>query len=125
MSKVPKNAQKVFNHAKEKPGLSIYEISKDLGVDYKNTHSAVGYCEKMGFLQSFAGIKNNRPRREIFVVPELMNLDLARVNFEAGSKLLENKQIRRKSYFEHHGSMTLPVSDLPSLVLKKRSFTAW
>lgn len=125
MRKIPKNAQKIFNHAKANPRLSIYELAADLGIDYKNAHLAVAFCEKMGFVKSELSLKNNKPRREVFVIPAMQNLNISKVAFESGNKLIEAKATNRLRFFQKHGSMVVTPNLGVELVIENESFDKW
>ena len=148
MRKIPVSMQKVFNFARSNGRISIYQIAKALELDYKNVHAAVKRCEDLGLLSSVIEQSMNRPVRLVFVRPEIADLRIESVFLEAGSRLLERKESRRKAYFEMHGSMSLPrkqdlmqeftspnptglksLSDweakpLPSISLRKKPFVA-
>ncbi len=125
MRKVPKNAQKIFNHVKANPRLSIYELAADLGINYKNAHVSVDFCEKMGFVKSELSLKNNKPRREIFVIPAMHNLNIAKVAFESGNKLIDAKAANRKRFFQKYGSMAVAPNLNVELVVENESFDKW
>lgn len=124
MRNIPKSVQKVFDLAKASPGLSIYEISKQLGVDYKNTHSSIGWCEAYGLLRSQTVVSNNRRRREVSVPPDLLGVDLSDVSLASGQRMLAAKQSKRAEFFKEHGSMTNKNPE-PSLVIKSPAFDKW
>ena len=125
MRKIPKNAQKIFNYAKANPRLSIYELAANLGIDYKNAHVAVAFCEKMGFVKSELSFKNNKPRREVFVVPAMHNLNISKVAFESGNKLVDAKALNRRKFFQKYGSMVVAPNLNVELVIENESFDKW
>lgn len=125
MRKIPPNAQKIFNQAKAKPGLSVYELAKSLGLDYKNAHNAVEVCEKLGLIQSEMKLSRNKPRREVFVVAQALGLNLSEVGIESGEKLMAAKAEKRLRFFQEHGSMA-PVKSLSGkIAIKNEAFNKW
>ncbi len=124
MRGIPKNAQKVFGQAKSQTGMSVYQIAKSLGLDYKNAHNAVEFLEQWGFITSEHAVRNNKPCRLVHVPSELQGLDLVNVSIESGEKLMLQKENRRKAYFQTHESVTIP--DTPPLIsLNKKSLKVW
>lgn len=110
MKKIPVSMQKVFNFARSQGRVNIYKIAKGLDLDYKNVHVAVKRCEELGLLSSVMERFNNRQVKIVFVRPEIVGLRIESVFLEVGSRLLERKELRRKKYFDMHGSMSLPQS---------------
>lgn len=105
MRKIPNSMQKVFNFARSQGRVNVYKIAKDLDLDYKNVHVAVKRCEELGLLSSVMERSNNRLVKIVFPRPEIIGLRIESVFLEAGSRLLKQKESRRKAYFEMHGSM--------------------
>lgn len=110
MRKIPDSMQKVFNFAKSQGRVNVYKIAKDLDLNYKNVHVAVKRCEELGLLSSVMERSNNRLVKIVFPRPEIIGLRIESVFLEAGSRLLQQKESRRKAYFEMHGSMSLSKS---------------
>lgn len=108
MRKIPNSMQKVFNFARSQGRVNVYKIAKDLDLDYKNVHVAVKRCEELGLLSCVMERSNNRLVKIVFPRPEIIGLRIESVFLEAGSRLLKQKESRRKAYFEMHGSMSLP-----------------
>jgi len=125
MRKISKNAQKIFNHAKANPRLSVYELAAAVGINYKNAHVAVAFCEKLGFVKSELSVMNNKPRREVFVIPELQDLDISEVVLESGDKLIDAKAANRKWFFQRHGSMAVMPMLNVELAIENESFDKW
>ena len=124
MRGIPKNAQKVFSQVKSQTGMSVYQIAKSLGLDYKNAHNAVEFLEQWGFIASEHTVRNNKPCRLIRVPAELQGLDLVNVSIESGEKLMIQKESRRKAYFQAHDSVTIPNTP-PLISLNKKSLKVW
>ena len=115
---------RIFEWVKDHPSQSIYEIAKNLEVDYKNVYQTVKFCEKYGFVTTNLVLKNKQQRREVSVDPKLLGLDLTRVSIERGAKLLAAKEKRRKEFFRNSGRMECFPSEeaRPLIVLRKKPF---
>ena len=96
MKKIPNSVQNVFSFTKARGPVSIQQIAQGLGVDCKKVYLAVKRCEELGLISSQKVKANNRSIKVMSVRPELDALSIESVYLESGSRLLKQKESRRK-----------------------------
>lgn len=129
MRKLPKNLIKVIKKAQADPGVSVYEISKSLGIGYRRVHESLARAESLGLLRSDLDLYQGRCVRKVFPVEGLERLAVEKIQVGRASELQRYSHQLTTRLFRKYSGVTyrFAIDEKPrlSIIQNNDPMSAW